>query len=250
MNRHSATRVLPATLATVAVLLSACTDNSAGTTGERPNSSPSSPANPGATASSTDRMPVPPDSGALPPGRYGLTANGLPDMPTAVVEVRGPFKSVGQWLLNDAAGAVLSGLGYWTVAGVYRDPCRIESGLLDAGSTAADLAAALGQQKRSRVTAPVPISLDGYDGLYLELQVPKDIDLAQCPYDIWDSTPGGGRYMQEPDQVDRYWIIDVDGDVMVFHATVGAGVPKSRFDQLTEMVESAEFTGPDGSSSP
>ncbi len=192
-------------------------------------------------SSSLGWTPVPPDSGrALPPGRYGLTANGQPGMPWAVVEVREPLSSFGDFLLHDEESDH-GGLGYWTVTGVYRDPCRTESGLLEVGSRVEDLAAALRRQQRSRVTEPVPITLDDRSGLYLELQAPSDIDFASCGYDVWDSTPGGGRYLQAPGQVDRIWIVDVNGDILVFHATVWAGTPKSTLEDLTHVVESVQF---------
>ena len=224
-----------AAVAVAVVLLAACSSDP----GTNP---PAAEETPTPTVVTPSRWtPVPPDSeGALPAGRYGLTANGVRGMPWAVVELDGAFSSVGEWLIHDTRSGT-GGMGYWTVTGVYRDPCDTAAGLIDVGAHAKDLAAALGQQKRSRVTEPVPVTLDGYDGFYLELQAPPDLNFTDCPYDVWDSTPGGGRYLQEPGQVDRIWIVDVEDDTIVFHATAWAGAEKTALEQLTDMVESVDF---------
>ena len=185
--------------------------------------------------------PVPADRDeALPPGRYGLTANGAADMPWAVVDVQGAHASLGQWALRDVPTGT-GAMGYWTVTGVYRDPCSKTAGLIDVGDSAAGLAQALARQQRSRVTAPVAVTLDGHQGFYLELSAPSDIDFGSCGYDTWDSTPGGGRYLQEPGQIDRIWIVDVDGDTLVLNATIWSAAKRDTLQRLTAMVESVDF---------
>ena len=49
------------------------------------------------------------------------------------------------------------------------------------------------------------------------------------------------RYKQAPGQVDRVWITDVDGDIVVFHATVWGEAPESALDRLSDIVETVEF---------
>ena len=172
-----------AVVAALAMVLAACSSGA----DPGPPATSQSPTQAGVSPQAWE--PVPPDSeGALPPGNYGLTANGSPGMPWAVVEVVGALSSKGEWLLHDEDSGT-GGMGYWTVTGVYRDPCRKAAGLIDLGTHADGLAAALGQQQLSQVTQPVPITIDGYDGLYLELQAPPDIDFAKCGYDVWTAPP-------------------------------------------------------------
>lgn len=180
----------------------------------------------------------------LDPGDYGMTANGLPDMPWAVLTVRGGFANLDGWLLKDPEDGPVRGVGYWTVSGVDRDPCAAVPDLMSVGSSVEDLAAALAAQKLTRTTKPVSITLDGHSGLYLELRVPSDIKLADCTaggYNVWVSDPGGGRYLQEPGQVDRLWILDVDGNTVVLHATAVPAVSRAWRNRQTTMVESVRF---------
>lgn len=59
----------------------------------------------------------------LAPGECGMTANGLPDMPWAVMTVREGFANLGGFLLKDPEDGPVRGVGYWTVSAVDRDPC-------------------------------------------------------------------------------------------------------------------------------
>jgi hypothetical protein len=184
----------------------------------------------------------------LAPGDYAMTANGLPDMPWAVVTVRGGFANLDGWLLKDPEDGPVRGVGYWTVSGVDRDPCGAVPELMDVGSSVHELAEAFAAQRLTRTTRAVPIRLDGHAGLYLELHVPSDIKLSDCApgqYNVWVSAPGGGRYLQEPGQVDRLWILDVDGNVVVFHATAVSDVSRAWRQRQTAMVESARFVARD-----
>ena len=175
----------------------------------------------------------------LASGDYGMTANGRPDMPWAVVTVRGGFANLDGWLLKDPEDGPVRGVGYWTVSGVDRDPCGVVPELMGVGSSAHDLATALAAQRHTRTTRPIPIRLDGHAGLYLELHVPSKIKLSDCApgqYNVWMSDPGGGRHLQEPGQVDRLWILDVDGNVVVLHATAVPGVSRAWRQRQTAMV--------------
>ena len=116
------------------------------------------------------------------------------------------------------------------------------------GSSAQSLATAFAAQRLTWTTDPVRITLDGHSGLYLELHVPSDIKLSDCApgqYNVWVSDPGGGRYLQEPGQVDRLWILDVDGNVVVLHATAVPDVSRAWRQRQTAMVESARFVARD-----
>jgi len=180
----------------------------------------------------------------LAPGDYGMTPEGLPDMPWAVLSVPGGFANLDGWLLKDPEDGPVRGVGYWTVSGVDRDPCAAVPDVISVGPSVEDVATALEAQKLTRTTEPVPITLDGHSGLYLELQVPRNIELSDCAagqYNVWVSDPGGGRHLQEPGQVDRLWILDVDGNTVVLHATAVPDVSRAWRQRQTAMVESVRF---------
>ena len=246
MIRRSSTPVSVAALATIAALLTACTDDAsdqASTDADTPTSS-ATPSETSQSPTGWTPLPLEGDEEISLPGRHGMTANGLPGLPYAVVEVPEGFSNFGGWTLFkeglDEDAGEFTGMGYWTISGVFRDPCAADFD--EVGNSVEEVAEALQQQQRSRVTAPEPVSIDGYQGLYLELRMPNDTDLGQCgQYDVWVSDPGGGRYMEVRGQLDRNWILDVDGDVVVLQITASPGVPEPARDQLTGMVESVDF---------
>lgn len=173
-----------------------------------------------------------------------MTANGRPDAPWAVVEVPQRFSTIDGWSIFDEDPTGGGGIGYWTVSEVVRDPCSEfgAANALDAGSTVEELAAAFKHQRLTRMTEPVPVTVDGYNGLSLELHVPKDVDFATCPaYNVWESDPAGARHMGAPGEFDRLWILDVEGEVVVLTVAADSHVPKSALERLSGMVESLEF---------
>ena len=156
------------------------------------------------------------------------------------------FSTIGGWVIFDEDPEGGGKVGYWTVSEVVRDPCSASPHPMDAGSTVEELAAAFQRQRLTRVTAPVPVTVDGYKGLFLELRVPQGIDFAVCAaYNVWESDPAGARHMESPGQFDRLWMLDVEGDVVVLTVSADLDVPKSAIDQLTDMVESVDFIARD-----
>ena len=133
---------------------------------------------------------------------------------------------------------------FWAgVEHVYAHPCQWLATQFAAGPTVDDLAEALADQPLRNATEPVDVTLDGYAGKYLELSVPSDIDFSECDVDegqgrffSWD-----GRYHQGPGQVDRLWILDVDGSRLVIDAFQ---MPYSTAEERAEqqaVVDSIDF---------
>lgn len=241
MTRHVSTPGLTAALAALAFSAAACTDG-AGTRESAGDEAPTrnTPTEPGRSPSGWTPIPLSSDD-SLPAGRLGMTANGRSDAPWAVVEVPEHFSTIDGWVIFDEDPKGGGGVGYWTVSEVVRDPCS-EPDPMEVGSTVEELATAFKQQRLTRVTEPVPVTVDGYNGLSLELHLPKDVDFATCPeYNVWESDPAGARHMGRPGEFDRLWILDVEGDVVVLTVTADTDVPPSALERLTGMVESVEF---------
>ena len=72
-------------------------------------------------------------------------------------------------------------IGYWTLDGVYADPCADTDAPPSAGDTVEDLAAAFAAQEITTTTEPAPVSVGGHDGLYLELSTPAGFDYRHLP---------------------------------------------------------------------
>ncbi len=252
MVRPSPTSRLIAALAALAILLSACTGD-ADTEASADNQIAASTQTKGSPTqpepSPGGWTPVPEESeGLIPAGRSGMTANGRPDAPWAVFEIPEGFSSIGGWVIFDEDPQGGGGVGYWTVSEVVRQPCDplSNANAIDAGNTVEELVAAFQRQRRTRMSEPVPVTVDGYQGLSLELRVPKGIDFAACPdYNVWESDPAGARYMGAPGEFDRLWILDVDGEVVVLTVTADPDVPTSSLDHLADLVESTEFIARD-----
>lgn len=186
----------------------------------------------------------------LSAGRYALAPIGPSSGPLAVVDVPEGFLNDGPFLFpvgEDAAGehaAVSRAIGYWTVTGVYKDPCLKNAEAADPGPGAKDLALALTAQRGTETTDPTPVTLDGYDGLYMELTAPTRLDYATCrfkTFDYWVSDPVGGAYTDQPGLVTRLWIIDVNDDRVVIAVAAGPHVYTADIHEVTNIAESTSF---------
>lgn len=113
---------------------------------------------------------------------------------------------------------------FWDVAQVYPTPCKwAGKPMVDPGPDVDGLASALAKQPLRDATAPIDTALGGARGKYLELSVPTDIDFDDCDEGVFESWTANGwasdRYQQSPGQVDRIWVLDVDGQRLVVDAS-------------------------------
>ncbi|KGN30094.1 hypothetical protein N802_10000 [Knoellia sinensis KCTC 19936] len=184
----------------------------------------------------------------LSPGRHSLRANGAADtVHLAVVDVPEGVRGYGGFALHRFTiprTEPYQGLLYWTIAGVHADPCTKSGGLLDAGASVTSLADALARQALTTTTSPQPVSVDGHDGVRLDLVAPADIDFADCAegyFDVWVSSLGGGRYLQAPGQRSTLWILDVDDQRVALEVSTTPGVSPDDVQVLTKMAESVTF---------
>ena len=125
--------------------------------------------------------------------------------------------------------------GHW----LYSEPCRPDdtgSADIPVGPTVADFATALDTHPLLDVTTPVDVTLAGYSGKYLDLQVPADIS------DCFRYRPIGGTiYAQGPAHRWHLWILDVGGIRTVIEAYDYATTSAQRQAELRAMVESIQI---------
>jgi hypothetical protein len=188
----------------------------------------------------------------LDAGTYRLDldqlAGGGTGFPAFLTTVPDGWHSSDGWALNRPRSgeevppvAVL----FWDVDQVYGHPCQWDGTLVDPGPTVDDLAQALVDVPLRDAAEPSDVTLDGYSGKYLEWSVPADIDFDDCDEGFFESWTATGwasdRYQQAPGQVDRLWILEIDGSRLVIDAF---SMPYSTAEERAEisaMVESIAF---------
>jgi len=156
------------------------------------------------------------------------------------------------------SGGVI-GLSVWDVAQVPSDPCHWQGQMRDPGPTVDDLVGALVAQATRAATIPTDVTLAGFRGRYLEWSVPSDMvvtgdaDFKGCDVEpsnghldfiSWLSSSGGSRYQQVAGQVDRLWVLDVDGQRLVVDATYSPGTTEANRAELGQVAESIRFDNP------
>jgi hypothetical protein len=239
MTRHP-TRSRLLILAALSLPLSGCAGNPdiATSAPDATSSSATSSGDPSPSAAPPHLIEMAP----LAPGPYQISvfANPGDQGPEAIVEVPSGYNGGSTWfVVSHDAGEFL---GLWFVGLVARDACTsAESRLFDPGPSVKDLASALVAQKSTRASAPKPVTLAGYRGLYVELASPHDTSRCEDTGHMWESPGGRGP---GSDQVDLLWILDVDGQRVVVDAAYNATSTAADIHKLTSMVESLEFLEP------
>ena len=195
-----------------------------------------------------------PTSGLVEPGSYVLELPGVPAI-TLTVPAGWEFGGAGGPVKNDGTARAL-GLSSWIVGNIYADPCQWGDGLLEppVGTSVDDLADALAKQPMRNGTTPTAVTVDGYDGKYLELTIPADLDFATCSKvpGASASTPGafvswvgpaGDDYMgfAGPGSHDRVWILDVDGVRLVLDATDFPQATAADRAELQSIIDSIQI---------
>ena len=270
MQRSFGPPARPARLVLVAVLL---TSIPACEAGQRvASSTPASAslaaapsANPSVTASNNQPTTSPGSSplhdGALSAGTYVVnpsshpawtscpqaTTPGCSDNPGAnsvrfTITVPDGWAGIGPavWLAGaEAAPPDGASLGFTRGSWLHSDPCRKDLALPDVkvGNTVDDFANALAGNANLEVTTPVDVTLAGYSGKYVDLQVPPDISGCPTSYFVWEP----GIYAQGPGQRWHLWILDVGGVRVVVHGTDYEGTSPQRRAELQAMVDSIEI---------
>lgn len=189
------------------------------------------------------------DGEHVPPGRYAVPFEGLDENAArAEVDVATGFEVRTDSVLWPDDDRPPRALMFWTIDGVNPQPCRGADPprFADPGPTVEDLAMALHRQPHRLGAAPTPVTFAGYQGLYLEMRLPKRLQTESCTtgsYEAWqalDPTTMGRqeRYQYGPGFVDRIWILDVNGQRLVVNATFDPRITEADAAALDAMLES------------
>ena len=233
-------------VAIIMVIVSGC----AGST-----TSPSVTSGPATSASATAE----PVTDALAGGRYLFGPFG----DTLTIAATGPDGWVGypSWAMDgpepvraDAPTGI--GISFFTANGLYSDPCHWDvlgtgdagtRGDVPVGPTVDDLVAALRDNTFYTSSAATPVTIDGYAGQDLELQLPDD-PFTRCDKD--DPTDSGGHafvfsgpglYAQGPANRWHLYILDVDGARLIAVILSYAKTPRTDLDLARNVIETLDI---------
>jgi hypothetical protein len=198
---------------------------------------------------------------SLDPGNYRIDLTGLnggAEYPPFEITVPDGWVSMDGWALarpGDQASPSVA-ITFWNVDEVFGHPCQWVGTERQPEADVDSLAAALLDVPLRSATEPRPVSLDGREGLYLEWRVPDDIEMEEDgDFPDCDETTDGHRdfrswtgsgwasvrYHQGPGQLDRLWILDVDGQRLVIDAFSMPWATDAEITELEAMIESIDF---------
>lgn len=195
--------------------------------------------------------PVPSASDGSIPGRVRLV-NGVQALTIDVPE---------GWTLDPAQPGILTkdygalagpGFALWTITGTVVDPCTNHNLSKPEPTTREELMAALTNQRGVSADDGIStVAVDGYSGYAVDLTVTADI--APCGPDgfwIWTSPNGERRFVQDTGEVNRVYVMDVNGRTYSFFARIPARTTPADRDELEAMLQSIQIEAPEPTPSP
>ena len=203
-----------------------------------------------------DPTPEPTPVGLLPEGPYliltGQADDPADDIPPLTVTIPAPgwYSEVdGGILLKNAKHGPpdMAGMIIFTSPEyiVYGDACHWETTVPETPATTVDeLVAALASQASRDASEPVDITLGGYAGKSITLEVPDDVDFPTCDPGYsgsWDCGDGPCGWHSGPGEINTVYILDVDGVTMAWVTNYYAGTPAEDVAELEAIVQSASF---------
>ena len=147
-------------------------------------------------------------------------------------------------------------VSFWSVESVYGTPCEwMSQAMVDPGTDVDSLASALAGQPLRHATSPRDVDLAGMSGKFLEWSVPTDIAFDEahkakalfpdCDEQTFQSWTANGwnsdRFQQAPGQVDRLWILDVNGERLLVDAYYLPETSGEDRAELETVVQSIRF---------
>ena len=115
-------------------------------------------------------------------------------------------------------------------------------------TTVEDFVAALAAQASRDASEPIDVMVGGYAGKSITLHVPDDATFDECEEGEFvsygtDEEPLD-RFHQGPGQIDQFWILDVEGSIVVLDAMYRPDSSAALVSELQAIAESATFEAP------
>ena len=155
-----------------------------------------------ATVDAVPRLAALPDNGPVPQGKYVVSVFDAPaSAPWApVLAVPEGYTNIdGTGVFADDIVSGANAVWLWDIQSVYTHPCDWAGYPKSVGPSVEDLAGALAAQPMRDATDPAAVTIGGYEGLYVELSTPDDIDFTTCLKGTFNSWPGRSQRDAGPD---------------------------------------------------
>ena len=184
--------------------------------------------------------------GSITPGRYrlGASVDGLASTPRLLVTVPAGWTTQDTtFILKNYGTDAGLGFGSWNIDGTLVDPCTDHTAVKPKPSGIDALAQALTHQPKTTAQPPTDVTIDGYRGKVVEVTVAADISKCGNGFDgfwIWTSAGGDGRYVQDSDETDRIWILDVNGQRFTFNVRIPTrttAADRAEFETMLKTLE-------------
>lgn len=231
------------------------------------SASPMAVSAPSPTSGSPDRDPT-----ALPhptfvpvPAQAGVTRL-VAAGPTPVrltIELPDGWQKAGDGMFVKSNGEAPTGMsiGVWQLEHVNTFPCRWSArdyadpaSMRTAGGQATALSTwwgqdpTLGPYGNARIaplgSRPQATTIQGYPAWYVEVLIPSYLDPTQCDGGqvvLWDTANGDVRYSLGPRELNRVWVVDVAGELIVIDASSFQPTPSADVAELQAIVNSIVF---------
>ena len=160
-----------------------------------------------------------------------FTRFGIPDCTLSKLACR--------WTRDEGKPGGRLKVGFWNGEQIKVHPelCGRFEDFKRPGPSVDDLATALAGLPGFRASDPAPVSLGGYDGLYVEL-----VTVAPpCPAFWLTGRTTGLADDAVPGHVERLWVLEVEGGRIVVEASHEPGATEEQVAELTRIVESVTF---------
>ena len=184
-------------------------------------------------------------------GQYVLSADAYYGVRPLSITFTVPTDRWGSWgpgLATDETDVLASvGVAFHDVANLYLDACRWASaGQHDpaVGPAVDDLVTALASVPHTRASEATDVELAGYSGRYIEVTIEDDLKFAACDQGevhIWTTPQRWSRHYQGPGQIERFWVLDVDGTRLVIEASLFPSASTAYRDELQQILDSIEI---------
>jgi hypothetical protein len=133
-------------------------------------------------------------------------------------------------------------MGFLTVTTLAGDPCRWNEAIdIEVGPTVDNLVTALTANPGYETNDPADVTLGGFSGKRIDVQVPADLDLATCSqgqFWVWNLGDGQTIYAQGPEGRFHLWILDVEGSRVLVMTHDFPGTPPDDQAELQAIVDS------------
>ena len=196
-------------------------------------------------APSASPIPYLPTSGVIEPGRYRIPET-QHQAASLTIEVPAGWTSLGNDMLTkDYEQGTVFGplLAAWPISGTFVDPCTDHTLVQpDPGPGIDTLADALANQPGTEAGPPTAVLVDGYRAKLVASTVTADIE--PCGPDgfwLWASPDGDRRYVQGTNEVNRMYIVDVDGERLTFNGRYPAATTAADRAELDAIIASIDI---------